>query len=97
MREDKLPELGGKDPLFLHPHLEFHWQTSIPFLPLTILLVRSASCPGSLPHSGAGVPPCGHLRNYLSLDNQGHSPGMGDREIAFQLSRDEASSQSSHE
>lgn len=41
MREDKLPELGAKNPLFLHPHLELHWQTSIPVLLLATLAIES--------------------------------------------------------
>lgn len=43
MREDKLPELGANDPFFLHPHLESRWRSSIPFLPLTTLAVRSSA------------------------------------------------------
>jgi hypothetical protein len=34
MKEDKLSELGAKDPLFIHPYLECFWQTVIGFLPL---------------------------------------------------------------
>lgn len=74
MREDKLPELGAEDPFFLHPHLEFHWQT---FLPLTTLSSQERidypGYSGSLLHSGAGAPSCGHLRNDLSLNTQGLS------------------------
>lgn len=73
MREDKLPELGEKNPFFLQPPSGCYWQTSIASLPLTILVVRSSSNLGSLLHSGTGTPPCGHLQNDLPLDVQGHS------------------------
>lgn len=36
------------------------------------LVIRSLNYPGSFCILELGPPPCGHLRNYLSLDTQGH-------------------------
>lgn len=77
MIEDKLPGLGVKAPPFLPS------ASGIPLADLNTPplphppIVRSSSYPGSLRHSGARAPPCGHLRNCLSLDARGrHSLGL---------------------
>lgn len=85
MREDKLPELGAKDPLFLYPHLELHRQTSIAVLSLSTLAALSSRAPGSSLHSGVGTPSCGQLRNYFISSRPGthHFPGVGGQRNSF--------------
>lgn len=93
MREDKLPELGAKDPLFLYPHLELHWQTSIAVLSLSTLAAQDHRCILEL-----GRPLVVSSETTLSLAAQEHTTSLawGDREIAFQSSRNQAGSQRGH-